>query len=244
MNTQHLYVVDMFRDVVQKLNEAFAGKFTDWTDKTKLPVEDGMYRLQGFGNDFVSIGGMLVKNGDIIQCRNGVSNLNNVVYYNYGHPVELVATLTELSKNELTENLRYPLIALVTDFSETKDSPDYYCKCKLNFIIINLTKPEYKAEQRTEISFKPVLHPIYEEFLNQIEKSKYFLIKYDESIPHMQVDRYYWGRNGTLDNEVWGKAAVYGAQGNIFNDYIDAIEIIGMELKVNNQFNSKNNLLK
>lgn len=250
--SNHLYIVDQFRDVCQLINEAFAGSFVDWTDTSKLPVEDGIYRLQNYGNEFILVGGLLVKNGDIIKNVGGnsdekivgVNSLCNVVNYMYGHPIEIANTLLELSKSELTENMRYPLLALLTDFSEKKDSPDYYCKSNLNFIIANITDPNYKADERTEASFRSVLHPIYEEFLNQIRKSKHFLIQYDEAIPHTQVDRYYWGRNGTLDNEVWGKAGIYGGEGNIFNDYIDMIEIIGLEIKVVNQFNSKNNLLK
>jgi len=232
---KHLYIVDMFRDVVQGINEAFAGQFTNWTDKNSLPDTDGIYRLQGFDLEYKPVGGLLVRNGDIIEYRDGVCHLANVVHYNYGHPIEIANTLLELSKAELTRDMRFPLLALITDFSETKDSPDYYCKASLYFLLANLTDPTLKADERTEINFKPVLHPIYEEFIRQIQRSKHFDIQYNQNIPHTHTDRYYWGRAGTFDNTMWGKSGLYGGEGNILNDKVDVIEISGLEIKVKNQ---------
>jgi len=231
---KHLYIVDMFRDVIQKVNEAFAGKFSDWTNINNLPIIDGMYRICYLNKSYQIISGLQVKDGDIIECRDSVCHLANAVHYNYGHPIEIANTLIETSKMEITRDKRFPLLALITDFSEKKDSPDYYCKASLYFLIANLTDPTLKADERTEINFRPVLHPIYEEFIRQIQRSKHFLIEYNQNVPHTQTDRYYWGRNGTFDNNVWGKTGIYGEEGNILNDKVDVIEISGLEIKVKN----------
>jgi len=242
MIQQHLYVVDMIRDVVQSINESMAGKFTDWDTTGVLPSYDGLYRIKGYESGYQSVSGLLVKNGDIIKCEDRVATLANAVNYNYGHPVEIAATLMELSKSELTRDSRYPLLALITDFSEQKDSADYYCKVRLNFILANTTNPTYKSDERTEISFKSVLHPIYEQLIEQLKLSKHFIIEYDQHIPHTKVDRYFWGRNNTYDKAVWDNLGVSDKGGNIFGDYLDVVEIVGLELKVNKQFNSNHNL--
>jgi hypothetical protein len=44
--------------------------------------------------------------------------------------------------------------------------------------------------------------------------------------PHTKTDRYFWGADDDTKN--------------VFNDFIDAIEIENLELKVKNQFNNCN----
>jgi hypothetical protein len=39
---------------------------------------------------------------------------------------------------------------------------------------------------------------------------------------HDMIERFYWGREG-----------IYNNAGNVFNDYIDAIEIRNLDLKIN-----------
>lgn len=224
----------MFRDVVQKVNEALAGEFTDWKNINSLPKKDGMYRVSYTDKGYKIIEGLQIKDGDIIEFKDGYCHLANVVNYNYGHPIEIANTLIELSKATITQDKRFPLLALITDFSEKKDSPDYYCSASLYFLIANLTDPNLKADERTEVNFRPVLHPIYEEFIRQIQRSKHFMIQYDQNIPHTQTDRYYWGRTGTFDNTMWGKSGLYAGEGNILNDKVDVIEISGLEIKVKN----------
>ena len=90
---------------------------------------------------------------------------------------------------------------------------------RLNFIIAMLTFREFKAAERYAQSFNPFLIPIYELFLNKIAKSGYFRETEPSRIVHTKYDRLYWGRSG-----------LYGNEGNIFNDYIDCIELTDLTL--------------
>ena len=78
---KHLYIVDMFRDVIQKVNEAFAGKFSDWTNINNLPIIDGMYRICYLNKSYQIISGLQVKDGDIIESGNHEELLKEGKFY-------------------------------------------------------------------------------------------------------------------------------------------------------------------
>src|SRR5215217_6872485 len=93
----------------------------------------------------------------------------------------------------------------------------------LHFLIITGTNPNYTAPQREDFSFTPILHPIYGEFIEQIRKSGLFSFEGSTPKPYERFDRLFWGKEG-----------LYGVEGNIFNDNIDAIEF-KIRLKVKTQ---------
>ncbi len=140
------------------------------------------------------------------------------VFYQHGHPLEIIETLQEMTQNQDTAKNKYPLIALFQDFPERKGNTEG-TQLKLNFIIAMLTFREFKAAERYAQSFNPFLIPIYELFLNKIAKSGYFRETEPSRIVHTKYDRLYWGRSG-----------LYGNEGNIFNDYIDCIELTDLTL--------------
>jgi len=80
-------------------------------------------------------------------------------------------------------------------------------------IIATNTQPELSMEQRRDQKFLPILYPIYDEFMNQISKSKAF--GQPANVKHVKVDRPYWKGEG-------------GA-GNLFTDFIDAIQLKGFQ---------------
>lgn len=146
------------------------------------------------------------------------------VQYDYGHPLEIVETLRQKDEVEEFHKEKYPLIALFQDFEEdrTKD-PDIYAGTRLNIIIANHTSVEYKSKDRYTYNFKPILYPIYLEFLKQLGDSGYFQIV-GTKVPHTKIDRVYWGRQGLYNNS-----------GNVFNDYLDCIEIKNLQLNINSK---------
>jgi hypothetical protein len=144
------------------------------------------------------------------------------VYFLDGHPMEIVKVLQEKLQGD-NKDKRFPLVALLQDtkIQRSKDT-SFYGETNIQLIICTVTKPEYRSEQRRENVFKPILYPIYEALLNEIESCEYFNFDLN-GVEHTQTDRYYWGREG-----------LYGNTGNQFNDYIDAIEIeipLKIELK-------------
>lgn len=174
-------IVEIFSDVVSRLNVAMVGKLPDLSPST----------------------------GEI--------------QYMHGHPLEIIETLKQKDKGQSKRFEKYPLIALFQDFPErsTNASIGIETEAVLHFIIAKGTRKDYKASQRYEFNFKPFLYPIYEEFLNQINLEKRFMTYGVDKMEREKWDRLYWGRGG-----------LYGNEGNIFNDYLDCIEIKNLKLKI------------
>ena len=139
-------------------------------------------------------------------------------YYFFGHPKEIVNTLSEYTKSRVKASKKYPLIALFQDFEESVISGAV--EVSLNIIIANITKPEYKADDRYTYNFEPVLYPIYNKLIPAIRQSRQ--VEFVDEV-HDKIDRLYWGREG-----------LYGSEANIFNDHIDALEINNLSLRIKN----------
>lgn len=142
----------------------------------------------------------------------------------YGHPSEIVAKLASFSKTEEYRYKKYPLIGLFVDFPQTVgESVNVYASAKLNMFIAVGTDAKYTPQQRTETSFKPLIYPIRDEFLKQLGNHKNILKPEGNGFTYTQVDRYQWGKGGL---EYYNNGMK-----NIFNDYIDACELLGVELQ-------------
>ena len=139
-------------------------------------------------------------------------------YYEFGHPNDIVSVLAEKNKSGVYQYQKYPLIALFQDFSE--NNKESGMEASLNIIIANRTQPTYHANERYEKNFEPILYPIWEQLERAliISKNIQFLNKDD----YTKIDRLYWGKQG-----------LYGNEGNIFDDHIDAIEIQNLNLRFN-----------
>jgi len=147
---------------------------------------------------------------------------NNVLpYYLYGHPLDINNVLTQKAKSPEFRYKRYPLIALMQDFTETHDSFAYFYTVSPKILILNYTEQNYNSKQRYENVFKNILYPIYDELIQNILDSNLIDVTVIEDLTHTKTDRLYWGKVG-----------IQGSQGKIFNDFLDAIEIDFTELKV------------
>jgi hypothetical protein len=147
---------------------------------------------------------------------------NSPIYYMYGHPLEIVNRLQELSKSPKHKDQKYPLIALFTDIPIKVTTPGMYGEAELQLIIATLSNKDFNAEQRLQNTFKPVLYPIKKIFLEQMKLHRQFT--YNQEMIHISTDRFYWGKQG-----------LYGNTGNIFDDYIDAIEISNLKVFIKNK---------
>lgn len=147
-----------------------------------------------------------------VQQKTGIQ-----VHYEHGHPFEIDNILQSWEKTPANSAVKYPLIALFQDFEETRGTATgTMAEVKLELIIATMTKPEYNASQRMCYSFIPILYPIYDQFIKSVYKSGYFFETNKEQIQHTKTDRMFWGKN---------KAAAFG-------DYVDAIQITNLQLKV------------
>ena len=152
-------------------------------------------------------------------------NVITGVHYQHGHPREIIETLTQMTDGIASRFDKYPLIALFQDFPEDVTGNGFYADVTLHFIIARGTEATYKADQRYDKNFKPILYPVYFEFMEQIRLSKKFeIVSAANTYPHKKIDRLYWGREG-----------LYGGEGNTFNDRLDCIEIKDLKLRVKTQ---------
>jgi len=138
-------------------------------------------------------------------------------YYLYGHPVEIVNILSKKTNNSTLKFKKFPLIVLFMDFAE--DVQPEGRNVSLRLAIVTDTKPTFYTADRYTNTFKTVLYPIWELLHQAILDSNYID---SVSLAYAKTDRPYWGRQG-----------LYGNEGNIFNDFVDAIEIDNLEITIN-----------
>lgn len=136
-------------------------------------------------------------------------------YYIYGHPLEIANRLVGKDEGLPSKHQKYPLIALFQDFTESHGDEltiDY--SLPFTLIIAYNTINTYTSEERYTNTFKPILYPLYRDLLKYMAKSPVLFENDKDKIDHNKIDRLFWGANG-----------VYGNEGLIFNDNIDAIEV-------------------
>lgn len=143
------------------------------------------------------------------------------VWYEFGTRLEIIETLSQKSGNDIYKFRKYPLVCLFTDISYSLgNNANDTAELKLNMAIIYGTKATFKAKDRLEKNFKPIIMPIYDELLRQISlDGKMFLnASATVNIRHTTQRKYYWGTQ-----------PIDGA--NVFNDFVDGLEIDNLELK-------------
>lgn len=148
------------------------------------------------------------------------------VHFAYGHYNEVTKSLTSKGQGITTKGKKYPLIWLVMDFKEKFGAPDkdYYMELNdLQFFIAIGSNGKASTADRYKKYFKPFLYPIYQEFLYQVFASGFFNCSSPETIPHEKIDRPYWGGQNNLGDGTT----------NLFNDFIDAIQLRNLQLFVN-----------
>lgn len=162
---------------------------------------------------------------DVVELAQSEKYYNSYINFIHGHPSEIVAILKAMTQAQETSVKKYPLIALFQDFEEKRgESSDVYASISVTVIIATLTRPELFAADRYEKNFIPILYPVYNAFLKAVRKSGKFKIVVPEKEPeHTKIDRLFWGKQG-----------LYGNEGNIFGDCIDAIELTNLSLKIKN----------
>lgn len=137
-------------------------------------------------------------------------------YYMYGHPLEIANRLNLKDRLAVEKFKKWPLIYLRTDVNQKHGEYKniLYEIDAFTIYIISPTISTYTTPERIENIFIPILYPLYNTLLDKIELSR-VIARNNIGISHNHYDRYGWG------NET-----VYGNEGLIFNQYLDAMEII------------------
>lgn len=149
------------------------------------------------------------------------TELNRPIYFMHGHIQEIVQELKKLSEDKESKAMRFPLVALLRDFQE-EENPEIgiETEARVTLLIATRTEPTYNSEKRKVVSFVPVLYPIWEALKKQIAWG----VEFNNSGNGLNVTR--------IDHYFWGKEGIYGSEANIFNDWIDCIEIRDLNLKI------------
>jgi len=146
------------------------------------------------------------------------------VYFDYGHYAEVTRNLIVKDGSTTLKDKKYPLIWLVMDFEE-KYNPNNNGYCFLpnvQIIIATVTDPNSTTPKRYQNNFIPRLYPVYNEFIQQLCNSNLFYEQNELDLTYTKIDRPYWG----------GQDSGNSTQ-NSFSDFIDAKQIKGLSLTVN-----------
>jgi hypothetical protein len=134
------------------------------------------------------------------------------VKYTYGRQIQI---LDYLQKMNVEGTTKYPLVALYMDFPEKRDT-GYYCIVTIPKILIAcMTTSTDPPKVRYDVTFKPILYPIYYLFLRYLSEHLSVVENDVDELPHTKYDR-----PGTMPTGV-GQ-----------NEYIDAIEINNLTLTI------------
>lgn len=137
------------------------------------------------------------------------------VYFDYG-------LQNDVTKNIYTKQTAaplvgtFPLVWLVMNFREERDSEEVFSDDSVDLILAMPTEANYTMRDRTDISFKPRLFPIYLETIEQLKAEP--LLRLPDGLKHTKIDLPYWGG---------GESA--GAK-NLFKNFIDAVQIKNLRL--------------
>lgn len=139
----------------------------------------------------------------------------NAITFIYGSSNEMVETLVQMDKSPSHKYNIWPAFLLFLDLStNTTSNAGNYPEIKLQMAIVMPTDPKYKAAERYEHIFEPILYPLWREFIKQLADSGCFA-DYESTISYTKYDRPYWGRKG-----------------NTLNEVVDAIELKDLTLKL------------
>jgi len=169
------------------------------------------------------------QNKTIIKVKGDTTAYTTAVtkapYFLPGHILEIANILTERDKSNNLSFQKYPLVILPLDIKSTYNkklgTADY---TNVVIYIVNITKAEYRTNDRLINNFRPVLYPLYEKLVYNISKGKQF--NNGDSVPYIDHDK--------TDRFFWGTEVNKNSAATILNDYIDAVELTGITLKVKN----------
>ena len=139
-------------------------------------------------------------------------------FYMFGHRLEISNRLLEKDKDKIYKYQKYPLFALRLPIIENITFDNIH-DVELNIAILEFTDKNYIAPDRYTNVIHPVLMPLYFEFLEALQESDEIMTLGRPE--HQKVDRLFWGISETEGNRRY-----------IFNDPLDAVEMLDLNIKI------------
>lgn len=145
-----------------------------------------------------------------------VDPLITKIYFEYGHRTDINERILTYQAGGINF---CPMICLFEDYRLQKGQEGLTGITNLLIVIIYYTKAAITRVQREANVFRPVLYPVYNEFLKQLKLSGKFSIYDETKIKHDQINRPHWG-----DPVLYGNAE-YPLKG-----VFDGIELNNLQL--------------
>ena len=132
------------------------------------------------------------------------------VHYQHGHYPEINETLMQIERAGFRYD-KYPMVALLEDISSESVKMGM-TKYKIRVLVCHSSEYDSKSKDRHEKVINPILMPIVDELISQVDMSKYN-VGYGIS-PKVAI-RPHWGVRGA--NDIPMK--------NMFDDIVDVVDI-------------------
>ena len=171
-------------------------------------LRDEVAKLKNFVYEFIDTDGKK-KKLTLLQFIQRKEPKATDIHFDYGHYPDMQQKLLQLAKNQPQD--RFPLIAVFEDFRVSHNRTGLSGNARFTMIIVTLSRPEYKRDQRDIETFDPILRPVYTCFLKQLKRSGKFLIYDETSIVFDSVDRPHWGDPKLYKNERENQSYIFGS---------------------------------
>lgn len=162
---------------------------------------------------------------EVGTCVEEVKNVLQLptLFYKYGYPEELDKELRSFtSGNVETAAMAYPCVWFMQPFTVERGIDGFWGIVRdAKILVIKDTNKAWKAAERMEENFKPVLYPIVRELFNQFNLSSGIAGSYHRK--HFVRDLYYWGED----------------QKSLLSNPVDVVEMSNIELYINDNQNCK-----
>lgn len=159
-----------------------------------------------------------IVSGKLLAKLQAVGPLITTVQYDYGHINDINERILARQQNGGVMN---PMVLLIEDYKTTHGKMGFTGVSNVKIIIVYLSKADITRQQREDNVFRPVLYPIYFEFLKQLKLSGMFNIYDVTKIQHEQINRPHWGDPYLYGNKEYPLKGVF-----------DGIELNFTELEI------------
>jgi len=142
------------------------------------------------------------------------------VNYMYGPIKQVVTELQTWTENPDYSKKKYPIVCLIQPFEETINPSNGVNTLALPRIIIGRqSEASWNTSERYANNFRPVLYPIYETLLDEMDNEKRIEATQGNGFSHTKIDWPYW--DDSKDS-------------NPFSDRLDIIEIKNLKINIIN----------
>lgn len=146
----------------------------------------------------------------------------NPIHYEPGRSIQILNSLQDNDNSISYKGFKYPLIAMVLPITEVRALAGYYATARIERIVFathvdSFDGVEYVLDKYgVNGTFTKILYPLYYEFLRCLAKHPGIIGMDPDSFPHTKMDN-----------------PCQQPIGEGLSDYVDTLEILGLELILN-----------